>query len=66
MEETFEEYKDWLQDEPDSYTKQTYYKAQAKLEKVKPYEDKLVRWMLINFEDYKDWIQHESEVLQKF
>ena len=42
MEETFEEYKDWLQDEADSYTKQMYLKAQAKLEKIKPYEDKLV------------------------
>ena len=43
MDETFEEYKDWLQDEADSYTKQMYLKAQAKLEKIKPYEDKLVR-----------------------
>ena len=43
MEETYEEYKDWRQEEePDSFTKQTYHKALAKLEKVKPYEDNLV------------------------
>ena len=42
LEETYEEYKDWLQEEPDSFTKQTYHKALAKLEKVKPYEDNLV------------------------
>ena len=42
MEETYEEYKDWRQEDPDSYTEQTYQKALAKLEKVKPYEDNLV------------------------
>jgi ATP/ADP translocase len=50
LEETFEEYKDWIQEEPDKFTKQQYNKALIKLEKVKPYEAKLVIFMFLLFD----------------
>lgn len=36
------EYKDWLQEDVDSYTQHTYEKAFAKLEKIKHFEMDLV------------------------
>ena len=43
MEETFTEFQEFVQDELDSYTKQVYEKTKAKLEKLKPLEETLVR-----------------------
>lgn len=42
LKETYKEYKDWLQDEPDKHLKQNYNKALMKLEKLQSYEQKLV------------------------
>ena len=49
MEDTFEEYKEWIVGEIDSDVRHQYKKALAKLKERKPFEDALVssffRWM---------------------
>lgn len=42
MEESFQEYEEWCEEEADNNVKRQYKKALIKLEKIKPYEDKLV------------------------
>ncbi|XP_053375966.1 squamous cell carcinoma antigen recognized by T-cells 3-like isoform X2 [Mercenaria mercenaria] len=61
LEETFDEYKDWIQEEPDKYTKQAYNKALIKLEKVKPYEEKLSAAEPPRFEEYQEYIKYEEK-----
>ena len=42
MEESFTEFKEWLQEEVDSQIKQLYQKALEKYNKIKPFENDLV------------------------
>ncbi|KAL3858472.1 hypothetical protein ACJMK2_013061 [Sinanodonta woodiana] len=60
MEDTYQEYKDWLQDEPDSNTKQSYNKTQAKLEKLKPFEDALLAADPPRLDEYLSYIKYEE------
>ncbi|KAK3597200.1 hypothetical protein CHS0354_003704 [Potamilus streckersoni] len=62
MEETYKEYKEWLQDEPDPNTKQTYNKTQAKLEKLKPYENALLAAEPPRLDEYLSYIKYEESL----
>ena len=42
MEESFTEFKEWLQEEVDNQIKQLYQKALEKYNKIKPFENDLV------------------------
>ena len=42
METTYKEYEEWLSEDVDSETRQTYEKAKKKLEQLMPFENELV------------------------
>ncbi|OWF39137.1 squamous cell carcinoma antigen recognized by T-cells 3-like [Mizuhopecten yessoensis] len=61
MTETYCEYKDWLQEELDSFTEQTYKKVCTRLDKVKPLEESLEASEAPRLEEYKTYIKIEMK-----
>ncbi|KAH3887201.1 squamous cell carcinoma antigen recognized by T-cells 3-like [Dreissena polymorpha] len=61
LEETLQEYTDWLQEEPDKNVKLAYNKALVKLEKIRPYEAKLAAAEPPRLAEYEEYIQNETQ-----
>ncbi|WAR03246.1 SART3-like protein [Mya arenaria] len=61
LEETLQEYEDWLQGQADKVVKQTFNKALIKLEKIRPYEKKLAAVSPPRLEEYQEYISYEEK-----
>ncbi|XP_033747614.1 squamous cell carcinoma antigen recognized by T-cells 3-like isoform X2 [Pecten maximus] len=59
MKETYCEYKDWLQEDLDNYTEQTYKKSCVSLDKIKPLEQSLEASETPRLTEYKTYIDFE-------
>ncbi|KAL4224155.1 Squamous cell carcinoma antigen recognized by T-cells 3 [Mactra antiquata] len=59
MEESLQEFEEWNDGQVDNNIKHLYKKALIKLEKIKPFEDKLELAMSPRLEEYKEYIKYE-------
>ncbi|XP_070573008.1 squamous cell carcinoma antigen recognized by T-cells 3-like [Ptychodera flava] len=60
MENTFQEFEQWLSDPVPDHISQAYKKALAKLEKRKPYEDDLLVAAPPRYQEYQSYIEYEK------
>lgn len=61
MEKTFEEYKEWLDNEVHSSVEQSYKRAKNKLSKLQPFEDSLICSESPHLQEYYKYIEFEEK-----